>query len=166
MLMKIALSLLALLAVLAVGLLVAGQMGMLQGKVPTDLGVNNGRLKALPDTPNCVSSQAGLSVGHPMLQNAMIAPLPLGPDPAATMAQLRQVVSALPGAAVVEQRGDYLYARFTSRWLGFVDDAEFWVDPAAQVIQVRSASRVGRKDFGVNRARVELIRERLASAKV
>lgn len=163
MLMKIALSLLGLLLVAALGLLVAGQLGALQGKPPTDLGITNGRLKALSNTPNCVSSQAGLSVGHPMQQTALIAPLPLGPDPAATMARLRQVVSALPGAAVVEQRNDYLYARFTSRWLHFVDDAEFWVDPAAQVIQVRSASRVGRKDFGVNRERVELIRERLAT---
>jgi uncharacterized protein (DUF1499 family) len=44
----------------------------------------------------------------------------------------------------------------------FVDDVEFWVDPAAGVVQVRSASRVGRKDLGVNRARIEAIRERLA----
>ena len=163
MLMKILLGLLALVALVAVGLLVAGQLGALQGQQPTDLGITNGRLKALPDTPNCVSSQAALSVGHPQLQNATIAPLPLGPDPAATMARLRQIVSALPGAQVVEQRGDYLYARFTTRWMHFVDDAEFWLDPAARVIQVRSASRVGRKDFGVNRLRVELIRERLAA---
>ena len=163
MLMKIALSLLALSAVLSVGLLVAGQMGLLQGKMPTDLGVKDGRLKALSNTPNCVSSQAGLYASHPLQQTATVPPLPLGPDPAATMARLLKVVSALPGAVVVDQRSDYLYARFTTRWLGFVDDAEFWVDPAAQVIQVRSASRVGRKDFGVNRARVELIRERLAA---
>lgn len=163
MLLKIVVSLLALLVVAALGLLVAGQMGMLQGKVPTDLGVKDGRLKALSNTPNCVSSQAGLYAGHPMQQNATIAPLPLGPDPAATMARLLKVVSALPGVEVVEQRSDYLYARFTTRWMHFVDDAEFWVDPAAQVIQVRSASRVGRKDMDVNRARVELIRERLAA---
>lgn len=161
--MKIALSLLALCAVLAVGLLVAGQLGLLHGKVPADLGVTNGRLKALSNSPNCVSSQAGLYAGHPMQQTATVAPLPLGPDPAATMARLRKVISALPGAVVVDQRSDYLYARFTTRWLGFVDDAEFWVDPAAQVIQLRSASRVGRQDFGVNRARVELIRQQLAA---
>ena len=46
----------------------------------------------------------------------------------------------------------------------FVDDVEFWVDPAAGVVQVRSASRVGRKDFGVNRARIENVRARLAAA--
>ena len=46
----------------------------------------------------------------------------------------------------------------------FVDDTEFWYDPAAQVVQVRSASRVGRRDFGVNRARVESIRAQLGPA--
>jgi hypothetical protein len=51
--------------------------------------------------------------------------------------------------------------QFQTPWLKFVDDTEFWYDPAAKVVQVRSASRVGRKDFGVNRARVESIRSRL-----
>ena len=46
----------------------------------------------------------------------------------------------------------------------FVDDVEFWADPASGVVHVRSASRVGRKDFGVNRARIEAIRGRLAGA--
>jgi uncharacterized protein (DUF1499 family) len=77
------------------------------------------------------------------------------------MARLRAVIDRLPGARVVEQRDDYLYARFQTRLLRFVDDAEFWYDPAAQAIQVRSASRLGRKDFGVNRARVEAIRAQM-----
>ena len=80
------------------------------------------------------------------------------------MTRLRQVVLTLPGARLIDQRADGLYIQFTSRWLGFVDDAEFWADPAEGVIQVRSASRIGRKDFGVNRARVTLIRSRLAAA--
>ena len=46
----------------------------------------------------------------------------------------------------------------------FVDDVEFWADPSSGVVHVRSASRVGRKDFGVNRARVETIREQLAAS--
>jgi len=48
--------------------------------------------------------------------------------------------------------------------LRFVDDVEFWFDPAANVVQVRSASRIGRKDFGVNRARIENIRARMGGA--
>lgn len=60
--------------------------------------------------------------------------------------------------------GDYLYAQFTTRWLGFMDDVEFWLDRRAGVIHVRSASRLGRRDFGVNRARVEALRAEVARA--
>ena len=69
-----------------------------------------------------------------------------------------------PGAVAVEQRPDYLYAQFTTRWLKFVDDVEFWAAPASGMVQVRSASRLGQEDMGVNRERVELIRTRLAKA--
>ena len=51
--------------------------------------------------------------------------------------------------------------QFTTKMMKFVDDAEFWFDPRANVVQVRSASRLGRQDFGVNRARIEAIRARL-----
>jgi uncharacterized protein (DUF1499 family) len=62
---------------------------------------------------------------------------------------------------VVEARADYLRATFTTRLMKFTDDVEFWLDPAAGVVQVRSASRLGRKDFGTNRARVEALRTQL-----
>jgi uncharacterized protein (DUF1499 family) len=65
---------------------------------------------------------------------------------------------------VVSANRDYLRVQFTTRWLGFVDDAEFWADPGAGVVQVRSASRLGRRDFGANRARIEALRARLAAS--
>ena len=77
------------------------------------------------------------------------------------MARVRAVVERMPGATVVEQRDDYLYAQFETSAMRFVDDVEFWYDPTAQAIAVRSASRIGRKDFGVNRARIEAIRGQL-----
>jgi uncharacterized protein (DUF1499 family) len=149
------------LAVLVALAVAAGQMGLLQGKPPADLGVNSGRLKRPSGTPNSVNSQADLFADHPMRDYARIAPLPASGAAQPSIARLRAVVERMPGATVVDQRDDYLYARFETRWLRFVDDAEFWYDPAAQAIQVRSASRLGRKDFGVNRARVEAIREKL-----
>jgi uncharacterized protein (DUF1499 family) len=149
--------------VLVVVAVVAGQAGALQGRAPQDLGVRDGRLKAPSDTPNSVTSQAALYPAHPLHAEADIAPLPLGGgDAAATLARIRAIAEAMPGATVVKAEGDYLYLRFTTRLMRFVDDTEFWVDPAARVIQVRSASRVGRKDFGVNRARIEAIRAKLA----
>jgi len=151
-------------AALAALVLLAGQLGAFSGRPPTDLGVRDGRLKAPSPTPNSVSSQAQLWPGHAQREAAMIAPLPLLPaGPQATMRRLRVVVEEMPGALVVVGNERYLRAQFTTRWMGFVDDAEFWLDADAGVVQVRSASRLGRRDFGVNRARIEAIRAALAA---
>jgi uncharacterized protein (DUF1499 family) len=153
--------------VVAVGLLllvVGAQLGLLEGRPRAALGVKDGRLARPSPTPNSVSSQADLWPGHPQRGHAQIAALAIRGDGASTIRRLKEVISAMPGARVVEQRDDYLYAQFRSRWLKFVDDAEFWFDPQAGVVQVRSASRLGRKDFGVNRARIESLRQRLAES--
>ncbi len=151
-------SLFALLA-LAVAAVAAGQLGWLGGRMPDDLGVRDGRLKPPSLTENSVSSQAGLHPDHPMRAYAEIEPLPLKGGGPATMARLSQLLQAMPSVEIIHDRGDgYLYAQCTSRWMKFVDDLELWVDPVNQVVQVRSASRVGRKDFGVNRQRVERLR--------
>ena len=152
------------LAVLGLLLVVAGRLGLLSGTAPSNPGVRDGRLKPPSRTPNSVSSQAALYPDHPMRESAAIAPLALRGDAAATLAHLRSVVQGMPGAKIVKSEPDYLYVQFATRVLGFVDDAEFWFDPAAGVIQVRSASRLGRKDLGVNRARIEAIRTLLAGA--
>lgn len=146
------------LAVLAV---VAGQLGWLQGTPPGDLGVHNGRLKPPSATENSVSSQAALYPDHPQRLYAGIAPLAVQGDGPATLLRIKTVVTGMTGASVVRSDADYLYVQFTTPVLRFVDDAEFWFDPAQGVIQVRSASRVGRKDFGVNRRRMETVRRYL-----
>ena len=144
--------------VLAVGLVVAGRLGYLRGTAPTDLGVKDGRLKPPSATENSVTSQAGMYPEHPQRHYAEIAPIELKGDGPTTLAKIKSVVEAMPGAAVIESRPDYLYAQFTTKVMQFVDDTEFWYDPENQAIQVRSASRIGRRDMGVNRARVEAIR--------
>jgi uncharacterized protein (DUF1499 family) len=146
------------LATLAVMLLLAGRLGWLAGTPPADLGVHNGRLKAPSSTPNSVSSQADLWPNHPQRERARIEPLPMRGDAAATMARLQAAVAAMPGARIVSVRPDYLHVEFTTPVLRFVDDAEFWLDPVAGVVQVRSASRLGYGDRGVNRARLEALR--------
>ena len=153
----------ALLCLLAVPLLVltAGQLGWLQGQRPADLGVHNGRLKGLSSTPNSVSSQAHLYPTHPQAPYAAVDPLPIKPAGiSASLASLTRVLKAMPGVVVIDEQPDYLYAQAQTRWLNFTDDLEFWVDPERQVIEVRSASRLGRKDFGVNRDRIESLRKR------
>jgi uncharacterized protein (DUF1499 family) len=148
---------LAAVAALALALLTAGRLGLLQGKAPA-LGVRDGKLKPPSNTPNSVSSQAHLWPDAPQREYAAIEPFAVRGDAAAALARLRAIVAAMPGARVIEARDDYLYAQFTTRWLRFVDDVEFWYSPGERVIHVRSAARVGRRDFGVNRARVEAIR--------
>ena len=142
----------------------AGQAGLLKGTPPSDLGVREGRLKGLSATPNVVSSQASLYPDHPQRTYADIAPLPLRGDGPATVARLKAVVQARPGALVIRSGPDYLYAEFTTPLMKYVDDLELWFDPAAQVVQVRSASRLGQRDLGANRARVEALRAALAAA--
>ncbi|MEZ5703302.1 MAG: hypothetical protein R3E42_17120 [Burkholderiaceae bacterium] len=84
---------------LALLLLLAGQLGMLQGQHPGDLGITDGRLKRLSDTPNSVSSQADLYPNHPQATYASIDPLPLvQKDPQISM-------EALSGAACEQYRG-------------------------------------------------------------
>jgi uncharacterized protein (DUF1499 family) len=139
--------------------LAAGQFGLLRGRSPDDLGVREGKLKPPSKTENSVSSQAALwKDGEFAAQSAAIEPLKVRGDPAAALAKLKATLAARPDVRIITDRPDYLHAEFETRWLRFVDDVEFWVDPAANQIQVRSASRIGRKDFGVNRARIESIR--------
>ncbi len=148
------------LAVLAV---VAGQLGWLQGTPPADLGVHDGKLKPPSATENSVSSQAALYPDHPQRNYAGIAPLAVQGNGPATLARIKTIVQGMTGVEVIKSDADYLYARFTTRWMRFVDDVEFWFDPMNNVIQVRSASRVGRGDLGVNRKRIEAVRAALAS---
>ena len=150
--------------VAAIAVVIAGQAGLLRGKPPDDLGVRDGKLKRPSKTPNSVSSQADLWPDHPQRDIARIAPLALRGDGPATIARLKTICAAMPGATLVTERGDYLYVQFQTALMKYVDDTEFWFDPAANVVQVRSASRVGRKDFDVNRARVESIRAKLQAA--
>jgi uncharacterized protein (DUF1499 family) len=152
------------LAALVLLVLLAAQLGAFSGRAPANLGVREGKFKPPSRTPNSVSSQADLWSQHPMQDYARIAPLALRGSGPESIARIRRIAEALPGAHVIESRDDYLYLQFTTRWMKFVDDAEFWFDPAAGVVQVRSASRIGRKDFGVNRQRIEAIRQALAAA--
>ncbi len=143
----------------------AGQLGLLQGTPPTDLGVRDGKLKPPSMTENSVSSQATLYPDHPQRKYADIAALSLKGDGPATLAKIKAIVQGMDGAKVVKSEPDYLYAQFTTKLMKFVEDVEFWYDPAANVIQVRSASRVGRRDLGVNRKRVEAARAALEATK-
>ena len=151
-------------AIAVVGAIAAGQAGLLTGSEPADLGVHEGRLKPPSATDNSVTSQAGLYPDHPQRAYADVAPLALRGDGPATMEKLKAVVAAMEGARIVRSEPGYLYAQYTTRLMKFVDDVEFWFDAQAGVIQVRSASRLGKGDMGLNRKRIEAVRAALAVA--
>lgn len=140
------------------GLVVAGRLGHFAGRMPADLGVRDGRLKAPSATRNSVSSQADYWRDAPQRRHAKINPLRHDGDPVAAMPRLVAVLQKFDGARIVEARADYVYAQFTTRWLRFVDDVEFLLAPGEGVIHVRAAARSMREDFGRNRRRIEAVR--------
>jgi uncharacterized protein (DUF1499 family) len=155
---------LIIIVLIVIATVLAGRLGMLKGTAPSDLGVQEGKLKPPAMTPNSVTSQAKLYPDHPQLEYAEIDPLPIIDDASTTLARIRGIVEAMNGAEIITSDEHYLYVQFTTRIMKFVDDAEFWFDPVANVIQVRSASRLGKSDLGVNRKRIETIRQQLTSS--
>ena len=109
-------------------------------------------LKPCPSSPNCVSSLAEEDANH------RVPPLGWTGDLDQTKARLRQAVLAAGHATFVVQEDTYWHIEFRSRVFRFVDDVEFLFDAQTRLIHVRSASRMGHSDLGVNRARVEKIR--------
>ena len=148
------------LAILAAALVGAGQAGLFAGTAPTGLGVSHGRLAPPSQTPNSVSSQAMLYPEHPQRDYASMEPLRFSGDASVAMRRLADLVGGFERARSTSQTGDYLRAEFDTRWMGFRDDVEFWLDRSAGVIHFRSASRLGSDDLGANRARMETIRAR------
>ena len=133
---------------------------MFSWKRPGNLGVKDGRFTPCKSSPNCVSSQA-----DPADAEHYIAPIAFKGDALAAIAAARKTVEGMQDAKVIRQEGGYLYAEFRTKIMRFVDDVEFVFDEKAGLIHVRSASRLGRRDFGVNRARVEALRARIEGRK-
>jgi uncharacterized protein (DUF1499 family) len=115
-------------------------------------------LAPCPKTPNCVSSLEKNDSHY-------VEPIPFTGESAAAQFNLLGIINSLKRARVVEVEAGYIHAEFTSAILRFVDDVEFYFDERQKVIQVRSASRVGYSDLGVNRRRVETIRKLMNERK-
>lgn len=126
------------------------------GTRPSNLGPKDGKLAPCPSSPNCVCSQSPTSDSE-----HYIAPLSLKTSAPEAIASIKTIVESMERTMVITETDSYLYAEFTSAMMGYVDDVEFYADAAEQVVHVRSASRLGQSDLGVNRKRVEDIRAAL-----
>ncbi len=124
------------------------------GKRPSNLGVRDRKLAPCPNSPNCVCSQSTDAVHK-------IAPFTYTSTPEQALADIKDIIQSLPRTTIINESDDYLYAEFKSALMGFVDDVEFYLDRNDNIIHVRSASRLGQSDLGVNRNRIETIRTKL-----
>ncbi len=127
--------------------------------MPKALADGSGRLAPCPDSPNCVSSEATDAIHA-------IPAYRIRGDANAAWKALQSQLAELPRVEIVSDENGYLYAVFTTRLMRYRDDVEFGLDGEAGVVQVRSASRVGYGDMGVNRERIESIRAALAERGV
>lgn len=116
-----------------------------------NLGVESGHLSPCPSSPNCVVSQNGDT------QHA-IAPITYHVERDKAKEIVLKVLTVVPRTEVIEQTDNYIHAISKSRIFKFVDDVEFYFPKNESVIHIRSSSRVGDSDFGVNRTRLEQIR--------
>ena len=129
------------------------------GRRPSTLGISDARLAPCPSSPNCVSSDAADS-GH------ALAPFELAVPAVQAWAAAREAVAGIPRTRIVTDADGYLHAECRSALLGFVDDLELQLRATEGQIAVRSASRLGHSDLGVNRRRVETLRAALSARGV
>ena len=127
------------------------------GSVPPDnLGVSGGRLQPCPASPNCVCS-------HDTDAEHQIATISFDGDGQREWNALLTTIQQAPEATVITESGTYIHAEFRTRLFRFVDDVELLLDRDAQCIQLRSASRTGHSDLGVNRRRMEQLRQAVSN---
>ena len=117
----------------------------------SNLGLQDGYLSPCPESPNCVVSQNGD-------EKHSIKPITYTSDRDTARETLLKILTVTPRTEVIQADDNYILAESKSRIFGFVDDVEFYFPTAEKIIHLRSASRVGQSDLGVNRRRLEQIR--------
>ena len=135
------------------GIIILWGISSCSGSRPEKLGLKNKLFEPCPGSPNCVLSQQS-DAKHSIQPLAYAGPIEVAKD------RLNQVIVSLGNARIITQDGEYWHVEFTSRWMSFIDDVEFYFMESEELIHVRSASRMGYYDYEVNRKRVEKIRFR------
>ncbi len=128
-------------------------------KQPMDIGVVNGIFSACPETPNCINSQAEneaqkidgflLNTKHP-----------------SSWKRLVDMVDKIPRSKITHQTGNYIHAEISSALWGFIDDLQLYLTASDNHVAIKSAARSGYTDFGVNRKRLENLRQQLIKNQI
>ncbi len=150
--MKIILIIIA--VILVISLIANISLAIKSQKMPDNLGLMDGKLRPCPDTPNCVCSEKHSK------DNKVHFTEPVRVRSDRKFEELKQIIVS-QGGRIISDEGNYLHATFSSRIFRFVDDVELRFDSEKKLVHIRSASRMGHSDFGVNRKRVDSIRRAL-----
>lgn len=142
----------ALIIVLIIGLCI---YFVLNNRLPEGLGVTNGLLKPCPTSPNCVSTQVQPETTH------YVEPIVYSGERKATQLKIESFMLTDSNVRVVSSVLGYVHFEAKSKLIGYIDDVEFYLPEADSVVHFRSASRVGRSDFGVNKERFNQIKSLL-----
>ena len=134
-------------------------LGLIAMTATTDAREPSKKLPMCPTSPNCVSSQAG-DADH------YIAPFKIIGKPEEAWAALKQALGSQSRTVITEATDGALHAEATSLVFRFVDDIDAILDADAKLIHIRSASRVGYSDLGVNRKRIENLRKQMQQAGI
>jgi uncharacterized protein (DUF1499 family) len=132
--------------VVALIVIMIGQMVVSNLRTPGNLGVKDGKLAPMPSSPNAASSQSDEAYYK-------VEPLPLKADLAKTKAALLAAVESYGGGKVIEETETYIYVVFTTPTMKYKDDLEFYISESEGLVHYRSSSRIGYSDMGLNRTR-------------
>ena len=129
--------------------------GMTSSSVPLSFNTDEKKFASCPDSPNCVST-------HDSDTEHAIEPYVYSGSAADAKAKLIEILGAMPRSSIQQSTDNYIHVEFRSRIFRFVDDVELFIDDATKQIHFRSAARLGYSDMGVNRKRMEEIRQKFA----
>ena len=123
-------------------------------KTQKPIGIVDGKFYPCPNTPNCVSTQA-TDAKH------KISPISYSGAMSEVKEKIIKIVNSLKRTKIITNTENYIHAEVRTATFKFVDDVEFFFDDSEKIVQFRSRARSGHSDMGVNRKRMEKIREML-----
>ena len=124
---------------------------MAKSKKP--IGIINGKLHPCPKSPNCVSTQATDN-------KQKINPIHFSVSLNEAKDKIIEIISSLKRSKIITNKENYIHVEFRTATFKFVDDVEFVFDDSEKIIHFRSRARLGYSDMGVNRKRMESIRNK------
>ena len=117
------------------------------------IGIVNGKFYPCPNSPNCVSTQA-------TNEKHKVDPIQYSGSVNEAKKNIIQIINSLKRSKIITDKENYIHVEFRTAFFKFVDDVEFLFDESEKKIHFRSRARLGYSDMGVNRKRMDIIRDK------